>query len=79
MCETFAKNSLLLSEYSLDMTKTVFPTFQTQYILNFSWASGIVKHWDLTNTKIFQSEDVASVFICLTMAAQDFGVNQLIL
>jgi hypothetical protein len=33
----FVKNSLLLS--SLNMTTTVLPTFQTQYILDFSSAS----------------------------------------
>jgi hypothetical protein len=32
MCKTFVKNSLLLSYYSLYMTNTVFPKFQTQYI-----------------------------------------------
>jgi hypothetical protein len=40
MCEAFVKNSLLLSEYSFDFTNTVYPTFQTQYILDFSSASG---------------------------------------
>jgi hypothetical protein len=35
----FVKNSLLLSEYSLDMTKTVFSMFQTRYILDFLSAS----------------------------------------
>jgi hypothetical protein len=51
MCETFTfvKYSLLLSYYSLDMTNTGFPTFQTQYILDFSSASrrgklGFAKH-----------------------------------
>jgi hypothetical protein len=33
------KNSFLLSKYSLDMTNTVFPTFQTPYILDFSSVS----------------------------------------
>jgi hypothetical protein len=36
MCKTFVSNSLLLS---LDMTNAVFPTVQTQYILDFSSAS----------------------------------------
>jgi Mn2+/Fe2+ NRAMP family transporter len=39
MCDTFVKNNLLLQYYSLDMTNTVFPTFQTPYILYFSLAS----------------------------------------
>jgi hypothetical protein len=43
------------------MTNTAFPTFQTQYILNFSTASRSGTHWDLPNTEIFQSKDVASV------------------
>jgi hypothetical protein len=34
-----SKNSLLLSKYFLDMTNTVFLTFQTQYILDFSSAN----------------------------------------
>jgi hypothetical protein len=42
------------------MTNTVFPTFQTQYIVDFSSAIFIVEHWDLTNTEIFKSKDVAS-------------------
>jgi hypothetical protein len=37
------------------MSNTAIPTFQTQYILNFSSAS-----WDLPNTEIFQAKDVAS-------------------
>jgi hypothetical protein len=37
--EMFVKNSLLLFEYSIDMTNTVFPMFQTQYFLNFSSTS----------------------------------------
>jgi hypothetical protein len=49
----------------LDMTNTVFPTFQTWFILDFSSAScngtlGLAEPWDLVNTKIFQSIDVAS-------------------
>jgi hypothetical protein len=43
------------------MTNTVFPTFQTQYILNFSSASRSTEHWDLPNTEIFQSKDIASL------------------
>jgi hypothetical protein len=41
------------------MANTVFPTFQTLYtgILDFSSA----EHWDLPNTEILQSKDVASV------------------
>jgi hypothetical protein len=42
----------MLSKYSLDMTKTVFPMFQTQYILDFSPSSRIAEHWDLPNTEI---------------------------
>jgi hypothetical protein len=42
------------------MTNAVFPTFQTQYILDFSSAIRC-EHWDLPNTEIFQSKDVASV------------------
>jgi hypothetical protein len=41
--------------YSLDMTNTVCTTFQTQYI-----KQAIAEHWDLPNTEIFQSKDVAS-------------------
>jgi hypothetical protein len=45
------------------MTNTVFPTFQTQYILDFSSAnSAVAEHWDLPKTEIFQSKDVASEF-----------------
>jgi hypothetical protein len=60
MCKTIVKNRLLLSYYSLEMTNTVFPAFQTQYILDFSSASRIAEHWDLPNTEKFQSKDVAS-------------------
>jgi hypothetical protein len=43
------------------MTNTVFPTFQTGYILDFlSAIYSIAEHWDLPNTEIFQSKDVAS-------------------
>jgi hypothetical protein len=41
------------------MAHTVFPTFQTQYILEFSSASRSREHWDLSNTEIFLSKDVA--------------------
>jgi hypothetical protein len=43
------------------MTKSVFPTFQT-HILDFSSAISNAEHWDLPNTEIFQSKDVASAF-----------------
>jgi hypothetical protein len=42
------------------MANTVFPTFQTQYILNFSSASHRGLLGAGKNTEIFQSEDVAS-------------------
>jgi hypothetical protein len=42
------------------MTNTAFPSFETHYILDFSSASPIAEHWDLPNTAIFQSKDVAS-------------------
>jgi hypothetical protein len=41
MSKTMEKNSLMLSEYSLDMTNTVFPMFQTQFLFDFSSASRI--------------------------------------
>jgi hypothetical protein len=34
------------------MTNTVFTTIHTQYIIDFSSASSIAKHWDLPNTEI---------------------------
>jgi hypothetical protein len=39
-----------------------FPTFQTQYFLDFLSASrnGTLGVWDFPNTEIFQSRDVAS-------------------
>jgi hypothetical protein len=40
------------------MTKTVFPTFQTQ-LSSISHQEASAKHWDLANTEIFQSKDVA--------------------
>jgi hypothetical protein len=40
------------------MTNTVFLTFQTIYILDFSSESR--ENWDLPNTEIFQSKDIAS-------------------
>jgi hypothetical protein len=43
------------------MNSTVFPTFQTQYILHFSSASRSGTR-DLPNTEIFQSKDVATVY-----------------
>jgi hypothetical protein len=51
MSETFVENSLLLSLYTLDMNNTDFPTFPTQYILDFPSASrrktiGFAKHSD---------------------------------
>jgi hypothetical protein len=44
------------------MTNTVFPTFQTQYILGFSSASrrGTLGFSKNPNTQIFPSKDVAS-------------------
>jgi hypothetical protein len=39
------------------MTNTVFPRFQTQYI---SHQQAVAEHWDLPNTEILQSKDVAS-------------------
>jgi hypothetical protein len=45
------------------MTNTDFPTFQTQYIPDFSSASRIAEYWDLPNTEIFKSKYVASVNI----------------
>jgi hypothetical protein len=42
------------------MTNTVFPTFQTQYILHFSSAKPKLNTWILPNTEIFQSKEVAS-------------------
>jgi hypothetical protein len=47
------------------MANTVFPTFQTQYILDFSSASrsGTL---GLPNTEIFPSKDVASDFSIVT-------------
>jgi hypothetical protein len=41
------------------MVNTVFTIFQTKYFLDFSSASR-TEHWDLPNTVIFQSKDVAS-------------------
>jgi hypothetical protein len=40
-----------------DMTNTVFPTFQTQYII---YQQTVAEHWDLPSPDIFQSKDVAS-------------------
>jgi hypothetical protein len=38
------------------MTNTVIPTFQSQYILDFS-SEAIAEHWDLPNTKMsFQNK-----------------------
>jgi hypothetical protein len=43
------------------MTKTVFPLFQTQYaVSSISNQQAVAEHWDLPNTEIFQSKDVAS-------------------
>jgi hypothetical protein len=47
------------------MTNTVFLMFQTQQILNIYSARRIAKHWDLPNTEIFQSKDVASGQKCV--------------
>jgi hypothetical protein len=41
------------------MTKTVFPTFQ----INAVDQQAVVKDWDMPNTEIFQSKDVASVMV----------------
>jgi hypothetical protein len=63
MNKTFVKNSLMLLKYSLEMTNSVFPMFQTQFLFDFSAASRcsetlvFAKHWD------FQSKDVASVYV----------------
>jgi hypothetical protein len=44
------------------MTHTVFPTFQTQYTVSWiSYQQAVAEHWDLPNTEIFLSKDVASV------------------
>jgi hypothetical protein len=43
------------------MTNTVFPTFQTQYcIYLISHEQAAAEYWDLPNTEILQSIDVAS-------------------
>jgi hypothetical protein len=43
------KNIILPSQYSFDITNTIFPTFQTQYMLDFTSARrsetlGFAKH-----------------------------------
>jgi ABC-type anion transport system duplicated permease subunit len=46
------------------MTFTVLTTIQTQYsIYSISHQKAVAEHWDLPNTEIFQSHDVASVFV----------------
>jgi hypothetical protein len=42
------------------MTNAAFPTFQTQNILNISHHQAVAEHWDLPNTEIFKSKDIAS-------------------
>jgi hypothetical protein len=49
-----------LSSYSLDMTRTVFFQRFKLDISSISPQQSVAEHWDLPNTEIFQSKDVAS-------------------
>jgi hypothetical protein len=48
-----------------------FPTFQTQYISSNSHQQAVAEHWDLPNTEIFQSKDVASHANYILMSPTD--------
>jgi hypothetical protein len=54
----FVKNSLLLSQDSLDLTNTFFQRFKINISL-ISHHQAIAEHLDLPNTDSFQSKDVA--------------------
>jgi hypothetical protein len=58
MCEMFVKNSLLLSQYSLHMTNTVFPTFQTLLLLLKNFIEFYMKKTVMYNANTLRKKPV---------------------